>query len=76
MLFGRRLKNSDAKQMLDHINYMQGKLEEEYENRNKLFASTSQALKDAAEKITEQEAEIQKLTDRIEALENTSETEE
>lgn len=62
--------------MLDHINYMQGKLEEEYKNRNKLFASTSKALKDAAEKITEQEAEIQKLTDRIEALENTSETEE
>lgn len=66
MIFGRKLRNTDPKQMLDHINYMQGRLEEEFEQRRKDFA----------EKISAQEAEIKKLTDRIKALESASETEE
>lgn len=66
MIFGRKLRNADPKQMLDHINYMQGRLEEEFEQRRKDFA----------EKISAQEAEIKKLTDRIKALESANETEE
>lgn len=66
MIFGRKLRNNDPKQMLDHINYMQGRLEEEFEQRRKDFA----------EKISAQEAEIKKLTDRIKALESANETEE
>ena len=66
MIFGRKLRNNDPKQMLDHINYMQGRLEEEFEQRPKDFA----------EKISAQEAEIKKLTDRIKALESANETEE
>ena len=66
MIFGRKLRNTDPKQMLDHINYMQGRLEEEFEQRRK----------DLAEKISAQEAEIKKLTDRIKTLESASETEE
>lgn len=62
MIFGRKLKNTNAKQMLDHINYMQGRLEEEFEQSRKI--------------ISAQEAEIKKLTDRIKALESASETEE
>ena len=52
--------------MLDHINYMQGRLEEEFEQRRKDFA----------EKISAQEAEIKKLADKIKALESAGETEE
>lgn len=66
MIFGRKLRNTDPKQMLDHINYMQGRLEEEFKQRDKNFE----------EKISAQEAEIKKLTDRIKALESASETEE
>lgn len=66
MIFGRKLRNTDPKQMLDHINYMQGRLEEEFKQRDKDFA----------EKISAQEAEIKKLTDRIKALESANETEE
>ena len=66
MIFGRMLRNTDPKQLLDHINYMQGRLEEEFEQRRKDFA----------EKISAQEAEIKKLTDRIKALESANETEE
>lgn len=66
MIFGRKLRNTDPKQMLDHINYMQGRLEEEFKQRDKDFA----------EKISAQEAEIKKLTDRIKTLESANETEE
>lgn len=66
MIFGRKLRNTDPKQMLDHINYMQGRLEEEFKQRDKDFE----------EKISAQEAEIQKLTDRIKTLESANETEE
>lgn len=66
MIFGRKLRNTDPKQMLDHINYMQGRLEEEFKQRDKDFE----------EKISAQEAEIKKLTDRIKALESANETEE
>ena len=48
--------------MLDHINYMQGRLEEEFKQNRKI--------------ISAQEAEIKKLTDRIKALESAGETEE
>lgn len=66
MIFGRKLRNTDPKQMLDHINYMQGRLEEEFKQRDKDFE----------EKFSAQEAAIQKLADKIKALESANETEE
>lgn len=66
MIFGRKLRNTDPKQMLDHINYMQGRLEEEFKQRDKDFE----------EKFSAQEAEIKKLADKIKALESANETEE
>jgi len=62
MLFGRKLRSAEPQKMLDHINYMQGRLEEEFKQNRKI--------------ISAQEAEIKKLTDRIKALESAGETEE
>lgn len=62
MLFGRKLRSAEPQKMLDHINYMQGRLEEEFKQSQKI--------------ISAQEAEIKKLTDRIKALESAGETEE
>lgn len=62
MLFGRKLRSAEPQRMLDHINYMQGRLEEEFKQNRKI--------------ISAQEAEIKKLTDRIKALESAGETEE
>lgn len=62
MLFGRKLRSAEPQKILDHINYMQGRLEEEFKQSRKI--------------ISAQEAEIKKLTDRIKALESAGETEE
>lgn len=54
MIFGRKLRNTDPKQMLDHINYMQEILE--------------QQAKETEKKTLELEAEIAELRDTISAL--------
>ena len=52
MIFGRKLRNTEAKQMLDHINYMQGILEREFENIGKKFADMEAKLIIMDDKIT------------------------
>lgn len=51
MLFGRTLRNINAVQMLDHINYMQSILEQKAEQLRKREEAVDRELKELADKI-------------------------
>lgn len=66
MIFGRKLRSSDPRQITEHIAYIQGVLEEKAEQLER-------RLRESDEKLSAAEAQIQELSDIIAA--ETAETE-